>query len=62
MTDCTIHNLTYFLTELDKNLSEMEVNLEKEYITLQSLHILSSTMNKMCKNWENKEKFQNQEQ
>ncbi len=60
MTDSTIHNLTYFLTELEKNLSQLDENLEKEYITLQSLHILSSTMAKMCKNWQAKEKFQNQ--
>lgn len=60
MTDLTIHNFTYFLTELDKNLSQLEELHEKGYMALQSMHILSSTMAKMCKNWEAKEKFQNQ--
>jgi hypothetical protein len=59
MTESTIHNFTYFLTELEKNIKTIEKSMEQERIALQSMLILHSTMHKMCKNWINKEKFKN---
>ena len=52
MSDLTIHNLRYFLEELEKNLRSMDSFLEQESITLESMHILHGVMSKMCQNWQ----------
>lgn len=52
MTNVTIHNFAYLLTEIEKNLITMEESREQEYIALQSMHIICSTMTKMCQNYE----------
>lgn len=54
MTDLTIHNLRYFLEELEKNLVNMDDLFEKEFLVLKNIHVLQGVMSKMCENWENK--------
>jgi hypothetical protein len=54
MTDPTIHNLRYFLEELEKNLVQMDDFFEKEFVVLKNIHVLQGVMSKMCENWENK--------
>ena len=53
MTETNIHNFQYFLKELEKNLNDMEVSIEKEFICLQNLNLLHNVMEKMCQNWLN---------
>ena len=52
MTNNTIHNFAYLLTELQKNIKVLEESREHEYIALQSMLIIHSTMAKMCQNLE----------
>ncbi|MBP9692754.1 MAG: hypothetical protein KBD90_05450 [Alphaproteobacteria bacterium] len=53
MTDMNIHNFVYFLNELGKNLRDLDFLIEQESLRLQNLHVLHSTMDKMCNNWLN---------
>lgn len=53
MTETNIHNFQYFLKELEKNLNDIDDLIEQESTRLKNIHVLHSTMNKMCKNWLN---------
>jgi hypothetical protein len=53
MTDINIHNFSYFLEQLEKNLAKMEDAVEREHHALANMRILQDVISKMCKNWIN---------
>lgn len=56
MSNPTIHNFSYFLEELEKNLRNLEALLVKESMALENIHVLHDVMTKMCQNWINQQK------